>query len=119
MPSDFSDAIGFAVDLNRKSARVGKDSADVVRRHARQAETTMRALAPRRSGALANSITTEISGSGRGGAMSATIAPTEYYARFVENGTAYMSPQPFAGPTLDRVQPGFVADMEKLAEGDL
>jgi HK97 gp10 family phage protein len=38
------------------------------------------------------------------------------YSYFVEAGTSRMAPQPFMGPALDRVEPGFVAALEAIAD---
>lgn len=113
--ADFSDALGLAVDLENASGRTGKDASAVVRKHAKIAERTMRNKAPKGpTGDLKKSIGIDYIGDGRSVFAAADIGPSAYYGRFVENGTAHMSPQPFVSPTLDEVQPGFVADMEKL-----
>ena len=58
-------------------------------------EATAKSLAPKLTGALAASITTDPTKTG------AEIGPTVRYAPFVEYGTWKDAPQPFMGPAAD------------------
>ena len=88
--------------LSTAAARVGAKAANAVRAGAAQISRDAAAAAPRRSGALAESIQTTFSGSGRSGTMSATIPPTARHAPFVEFGTYKDRPQPFLFPAFER-----------------
>lgn len=46
----------------------------------------------------------------------AEVIAEAFYSFFVEHGTTRMAPQPFMGPALDRVEPGFMAALEALAD---
>ena len=88
--------------LSTAAARVGAKAANAVRAGAAQISRDAAAAAPRRSGALAESIQTTFSGSGSSGTMSATITPTARHAPFVEFGTYKDRPQPFLFPAFER-----------------
>lgn len=102
MSVDVSGLTKLAASFQSASRRVGGDVANVVRGTAKAVEATMRDGAPvGPTGDLKKSITTTFEGDGRSGTMSATIGPTVPYARFVENGTAFMQPEPFVAPSAD------------------
>ncbi len=106
----------LAVELSAAAQRVGADVAAVVRRSALQVERYAKGLAPVDTGALRGSITTSFEGDGRSRSMTAEIGPEVNYGRFVEAGTSRQAPQPYMGPALDRVAPGFEAALEKLTD---
>lgn len=117
MQIDVSEARRLAADLRSASPRVGRKVAAGFRKSAREVVTLAQATAPHRTGELASSIGADIYGDGRGGSLAAVIGPTAYYGRYVENGTAFMAPEPFMTPALEAVEPSFVKAMEDaLAE---
>jgi HK97 gp10 family phage protein len=93
--------------LTRKEGTVGAQAARALRKTAHDIEADAKALAPVDTGALKNSISTDISGDGRFASMHAEIGPTVDYAHFVEAGTSRMGPQPYMRPAAERRFPGF------------
>jgi HK97 gp10 family phage protein len=69
-------------------------------------EAAAKSLAPKLTGALAASITTDPTKNG------AEVGPTVRYAPFVEYGTWKDPPQPFMGPAAERHE----ADLAKFLE---
>jgi len=63
------------------------------------------------TGALRNSIGTNVTG------LSAEIGPTVNYAPYQEYGTSRMAAHPYMGPAADEVTPGFVSAMEQIGKG--
>lgn len=106
------------VDLTRASGTVGEKASAVVRKSAFDIETTSKILAPVDTGALRNSIGTDIVGEGTSPVVEAQIGPTVNYGAYVEFGTSRMAPKAYMGPALDRHAPGFVAALEQIA-GDV
>ena len=108
-------------DLNRLVATLtdktnGMDSRSslIVRKAALDVEAYAKQYVPVDTGFLKNSIHAVIrTNSWR--VYAAEVIAEAFYANFVESGTSRMSPQPFMGPALDRVMPGFVAAMESIA----
>ena len=76
-------------------------------------EAAAKRHAPVDTGALRNSIGTSIAGD----RMSAEIGPTVNYGAYVEFGTSRMSAQPYMGPAMDEVTPGFVSALEQIGKG--
>ena len=62
------------------------------------------------TGDTASSINMEI----RDGGMTAVVGPTMDYDPYVEYGTRFMPPEPIAKPSLDKVKPKFIGDLERL-----
>ena len=73
---------------------------------AERIEATAKSLAPKLTGALAASITTDPTKTG------AEVGPTVQYAPFVEYGTWKDPPQPFMGPAAE----GSEDELAKLLE---
>lgn len=48
------------------------------------------------------------------GGLTAVVEATTDYAPYVEYGTRYMAPEPIAQPSLDKVRPKFLNDLERL-----
>lgn len=94
----------------------GMDSrtALVVRKSAFDVERFAKADAAVDTGFMRNSITTEIE-TNNSRVYGATVTAGADYSAFVEFGTSRMAPQPFMGPALARVEPGFLAALEALA----
>jgi HK97 gp10 family phage protein len=107
----------IAVQLHRKSRRVGAQGAVVLRAAALRVEATAKLFAPVDTGHLKSTIGPPVySGDGRGGGMEAAISATAAYARFVEWGTRNMAPRAFMGPALDRVGPEFAGAVAAIAD---
>lgn len=114
---DVSDIIGLAASFESSNGRIGGGVAAAVRETAKAVEATMRDSAPvGPTGDLKRSISTTFEGDGRGGLMSVTIGPTVDYARFVENGTAFMAPEPFVGPAGDAHRAEFEKRIDSAVE---
>ena len=106
----------LAADLTRASATVtvragaamGKSLGDI------RAGAQNRAAVD--TGALRNSISTEIQ---RGGnTLRGEVGPTVHYGAYVENGTSRMRAQPYLRPATDAVLPGYEAALGQIA-GDI
>ncbi len=80
----------------------------VVARTCLAIEGTAKVLAPVRTGALRNSITSEVQGTH--GEVYTDIS----YAIFQEQGTSRMPPHPYLGPAADRHTPAFEQAIEQL-----
>jgi len=50
------------------------------------------------------------------GGMTATVGTTVEYGPYLEYGTRFMSKEQFLKPSLDGVEPKFIADMQKLVK---
>lgn len=105
--------------LEQAPAKVGREVSQAVRASGGHMARRAAAVAPKRSGALARSISADFYGSARSGRLVAVVGPTEHHGLFVERGTSKMAAQPFLGPSLDAEAPRLVAALEKLAEGVL
>lgn len=116
--SGFGELETVTANLNQAKGAVGAKGAKVIRRNAAKVERAAKQFAPVDTGALRNSITTDVEGDGRFGGLSAEIGTDIHYGRFVELGTSRTAPAAFMGPALDRVTPDFVADCQALV-GDI
>jgi HK97 gp10 family phage protein len=108
-------------DLNRLVATLtdktdGMDSRSslIVRKAAHDVEAYAKQYVPVDTGFLKNSIHTVITAN-KWRVYAADVIADAFYANFVESGTSRMSPQPFMGPALERVTPGFLAALEQIA----
>ena len=106
--SDFSAIRTLSVDLGEATVGVNVKARAVVRKSAADLEKLAKRRAPKRTGALRDSITSTSSG------LTAEIGPTIRYAPFVEYGTARMKPRPFLGPATTVVEPKFEAAIAAL-----
>ena len=50
----------------------------------------------------------------RDGGLTAVVGPTMDYDPYVEYGTRFMPAEPIAEPSLDKVKPKFLNDLERL-----
>lgn len=100
--------------FNRATGTVGAGVSKLVRTTALDIESTAKQIAPIRTGNLRRSITHEVTGDGRHGAMDAVIGTDVSYAPYLEFGTSRMAPHAFLGPALDRHAPDFVAKLAAL-----
>lgn len=119
---DDSEMRKLTADLQQAGARVGKEVADIVRKHGKALQAKAEQLSPkppgksrRATGKLASSWEPHGWGDGRSGDMSAGIRNTTRQAFFQEHGTSKHPPQPSGGPALEAITPAFIADMEKAA----
>ena len=62
------------------------------------------------TGDTASSINLNITDAG----MTAKVGATMSYDKYVEYGTRYMPPEPICQPSLDKVRPQFLNDLERL-----
>jgi HK97 gp10 family phage protein len=108
---DTSEVRALAVGLRGAGKRVGARSATALRKAAHDIESDAKLLAPVDTGALKNSISTTITGDGRGWSMTAEIGPTVDYGIHQEYGTSTQSGTPFMGPAFDRRIPAFTEAM--------
>lgn len=75
---------------------------------ARKVEAKAKSLAPKRTGALARSISTDETENG------SEVGPTVRYASFVEYGTWKDAPQPFMGPAAEGAEDDLAGNLSKL-----
>jgi HK97 gp10 family phage protein len=92
------------------AAKLPKETSAVVRKTAFDVEARAKMVVPVDTGALKNSITTEMQGD-----MTAIVAPHTEYAVFVEYGTSRGSPaQPYMTPAAEAMQAPFERAMTQL-----
>lgn len=111
---DMSGVRKLAASLERP--RVGRFAFAAVRGTAAKVERSMKEAAPVDTGALRDSIGTDMYGGTFSRHMVAVVGPTVPYGPFVEFGHADQPPQPYAGPALDQHAASYVAAMERAAE---
>lgn len=104
----------LATDLGTAGARVGARAGAVMGKALNDIAAGAANRAPVDTGALRNSVTTQVSGSG--GTLRGEVGPTVNYARYVEQGTSRMRAQPFLRPATDAVLPGYEAALAQLTE---
>lgn len=112
--SDFSELRKLSLDLKLAGVRVGAQASAAVRKTAFDIVADAQALAPVDTGNLRASISADILGDGRFGAVEAEVGPTASYGAFVEWGTSRMAPQPYLGPAFDRRAPGLEQALGQL-----
>lgn len=110
---DTSQLNALAASLTAASAKAKTMAGMAVAKTALDCEAAAKRRAPVDTGALRNSIGTSIAGD----RMSAEIGPTVNYAPYQEYGTSRMAAQPYMGPALDEVTPGFMSAMEQISKG--
>lgn len=103
-------------DLESSVGRIGAKGSAIVRKSTLDGERLAKQFAPVDTGHLRGSITHEFRGDGRHGVMEGEWGPEADYGSFVEWGTSRMAPHAFAGPSLDRVTPDFIAATEAIAD---
>ncbi len=114
MGADVGELLTLAADLGRAGTTVVRKAQQAVRKSALDVSTIAAELAPVDTSFLKSSIGTDVAADG----LSAVVGPSASYGAHVEFGTRRMSPQPYMGPALDAVTPGFAAAMEQLG-GDV
>ena len=116
---DISQAVALASRFTTASGRIGAAASAVLRRTAYAIEADAKASAPVDTGALRASISTSLTGDGRGGSMTAEIGPTVEYGVYQEYGTSKMAAHPFMGPAFDRQIGGYLSAVSTVFEGVL
>lgn len=94
--------------LNDVKKVVRKNGADLQKEIERNAEFKK----GYQTGATKGSVGLEITDGG----MTAESGPTTEYSEYLEYGTRFMDKQPFVKPALDKVEPKFKNDMQKLVK---
>ncbi|MBM0237736.1 HK97 gp10 family phage protein [Micromonospora sp. ATA32] len=102
--------------LRTASGRIGAKGSAVVRRSTLAGEAIAKQLAAVDTGFMKSAVTHEFRGDGRFGAMEGEWGDEASYAPYVEGGTSRMAAQPFIGPSLDAVTPGFLAATEAISD---
>jgi HK97 gp10 family phage protein len=115
--NDFSQVNRLAFDIGKVTAEAQVLASKAVRKTLFDIEADAKQLAPVDTGNLRNSISSDITGDGRHGAMSAEIGPTAEYGVYQEYGTSTQPGQPFLGPAYDRRAPALEAMLGRLADG--
>lgn len=111
--TDLTELNQFIQRLETVDQRVPSAVRAVIKAGGEKVRDLAKDAAPKKSGDLAKSIESTFTGNGQ---MSrAEVGPTEYYGRFVEEGTAKMSAQPYLGPSLDRVTETLGDDVAEAA----
>lgn len=116
---DVSQARALASRFTSLSGRIGALGAAVLRKTAADIEADAKALAPVDTGALRSSISTTITGDGRGGSMTAEIGPTVEYGIYQEYGTSEQPGQPYMGPAYDRRIGGYADALAQIIDQGL
>ena len=112
MDWDTGELRALSADLGRASAAATRKASQVVRKATLDVEARSKVYAPVDIGTLRNSITTTFSDAG----LSGVVGPTVEYGAYVEMGTSNPNypPQPYMGPALADVEPGFIAAITDL-----
>ena len=100
---DASEVLALADALDQAADAVGEALGTAVQKTAHDIEATAKAAAPVDTGALRNSISTEVTGGT--GDVTAVVGPTVEYGGYVELGTSRMGPQPYLAPAFDQHLP--------------
>lgn len=102
----------------QKSAKAVQKSREVVKTHGAKLEKTMKRNATfvkgYQTGETKRSINLQLKDAG----FKAEVKPTTDYSGYLELGTRYMGAQPFVSPSLMKIRPGFIKDMEKASKGE-
>ena len=91
--------------------RIVKTNGDRLIRYMKE-QTTHAYVKGYSTGDTAGSINTEV----RDGGLTVAVGATMNYDPYVEYGTRYMSAEPILDPSLERVRPQFLGDLEKITE---
>lgn len=111
MRIDTSQLEAVGRDIRRNGARVGAEAAAGFRKTIYDVEADAKALAPVDTGALKNSISSDITGDGRFGRMVGEVGGTVDYEIWQEIGTSTQPGTPHLGPAFDRRVPPFLAEL--------
>lgn len=91
--------------------RIVKTNGDRLNRYMKE-QTTHAYVKGYSTGDTAGSITTEV----RDGGLTVGVGSTMLYNPYTEYGTRYMSAEPILDPSLDRVRPQYLGDLDKITE---
>ena len=91
--------------------RIVKVNGDRLNRYMK-AQTTTAYVKGYSTGDTASSINTEV----RDGGMTVAVGATMNYKHYTEYGTRFMSAEPILDPSLEKVRPQFLGDLEKVTE---
>ena len=91
--------------------RIIKVNGDRLNRYMKE-QTTHASVKGYCTGDTAGSINTEV----RDGGLTVAVGATMNYDPYVEYGTRYMSAEPILDPSLERVRPQFLSDLEKVTD---
>lgn len=97
-----------------RAATIGPKAGQVAVDAARRAADAMRSNIAVDKGHVRDSITSDTEPTEVETGVYADAGATHFVARFLEEGTVRTSPQPFARPAADQVQPGFVKAIKDL-----
>lgn len=103
-------AAGVTITNNRLGAlasRLRPQVSQIIRKAAFDVEARSKELVPVDTGALQNSIQSEMTGD-----LSAVVAVGMEYAPYVEYGTSRSAAQPYLTPAADAVRPGLEAAIQ-------
>lgn len=106
------DAVGR--DLRRNGVRVGAKAALAFRKTIHDIEADAKTLAPVDTGALRNSISSEITGDGRFREMVGEVGDTVDYGIWQEIGTSTQPGTPHLSPAFDRRVPTFLEAVTQI-----
>lgn len=106
----------LATDLGSASVKVGARAGQVMGKALNDIRAGAANRAPVDTGALRNSITTQVSRSGT--VIRGEVGPTASYGAYVENGTSRMRAQPYLRPATDAVVPGYESALGQIT-GDI
>ena len=91
--------------------RIVKTNGDRLNKYMKQ-QTTQAYVKGYSTGDTASSINTEP----RDGGLTVAVGATMNYNPYTEYGTRYMSAEPILDPSLERVRPQFLGDLDKVTE---
>jgi HK97 gp10 family phage protein len=105
----------LAVDIERHVVGMDSKTSLIVRKAAFDVERFAKQNAAVDTGFMRNAIHTEIIANSWK-MYGADVISEAAYSIFQEAGTSRMAPHPFMGPAADRVEPGFLAALEAIAD---
>jgi HK97 gp10 family phage protein len=110
---DASELGRLSADIRSSAATVAARSGAAVRDAAMETRDAAKSLAPKLTGALAESITAE------GDGLDWVVSPNVPYDFYVEYGTSKMPPQPFMSPAATVADTSLVEAIEEVADDTL
>ena len=103
--------------LGRLPDGVARRADEATRKAAQDTVRLARQRAPVDTGALRSSITMRTSRDADG--VEARVGPTVRYARWVEEGTSRMGPQPYMRPAFDANRTRYVTALQQIIQQEL
>ena len=118
---DFSEVRALGSRIKTSGGRLGAAASAALRKTAfdieADAKMLIEAYGAVDTGDMMNSVSTDITGDGRHGTMTAEIGPTVEYAIYVHEGTSVMPGRPFLGDAFDRRAPAYTEALAKIDLG--